>query len=69
MGGFFTVKPVKLADGTIINYKEGAFSHDETKPTGADIANGSIIIEPDTGKVFFYNRASDTWVEQFSFQG
>ena len=68
MGGFFHSSSVKLADGTIVNYKEGAFTSDETKPTGADIANGSIIVEPDTGSVFFYDRTNDEWVEQFSFQ-
>lgn len=69
MGGFFHSSPVKLADGTIVNYKEGSFNSSETKPTGADIASGSIIVEPDTGSVFFYDDVNDEWVEQFSFQG
>lgn len=40
----------------------------DTKPT-ANIAEGSIFCEVDTGKVFFFNETSSTWVEQFSFQG
>lgn len=39
----------------------------DTKPT-ALIATGSICVEVDTGKVFFFNEASGAWVEQFSFQ-
>lgn len=72
MGGFFYSSTVNLlADGSVVSYKEGAFTSDETKPTGtaaADIASGSIIVEPDTGSVFFYDRTNDEWVEQFSFQ-
>lgn len=39
----------------------------DTKPT-AEVAQGSIFQEVDTGKVFFFDEASGTWVEQFSFQ-
>lgn len=71
-GGFYYSKLASIdSDGNPINYYEGAFNSTETKPTGAaasDIASGSIIVEPDTGKVFFYNRPGDAWVEQFSFK-
>ncbi len=40
----------------------------DTKPT-TGLANGSIAVEIDTGKVFFFNEADSSWVEQFSFQG
>ena len=40
----------------------------DTKPT-TYIAEGSIFCEVDTGKVYFFNETSSTWVEQFSFQG
>ena len=43
----------------------------DTKPTSG-LITGSINVEVDTGKVFFYDEtaeASDPWVEQFSFQG
>jgi len=39
---------------------------DEDKPL-AGIAGGSIAVETDTGKVFFFDE-TDGWVEQFSFQ-
>ena len=34
----------------------------DTKPT-TGIANGSVVIEMNTGKVFMYNEDSSTWVE------
>ena len=39
----------------------------ESKPTEG-ISDGSIFVESDTGKVYFFNEASGDWVEQFSFQ-
>lgn len=39
----------------------------DTKPT-AGIATGSDLTEVDTGTVYFFNEASENWVEQFSFQ-
>ena len=39
----------------------------DTKPTDG-VATGAIFVEVDTGKVYFYNSAAETWVEQFSFQ-
>jgi hypothetical protein len=49
-------------------YKELSLTSSDEKPTQG-IATGSICIEVDTGKVFFFNEATGTWVEQFSFQG
>lgn len=57
----------KLTD-TNRAYVELAGLSTDTKPTDG-LATGSIFTEVDTGKVFFFNDASDTWVEQFSFQG
>lgn len=34
----------------------------DSKPT-AGIANGSIFIEMNTGKIYFYNEAGSAWVE------
>lgn len=48
-------------------YVEIAGTSTETKPTG-DFLSGSIFVEVDTGKVYFYNASGSTWVEQFSFQ-
>lgn len=71
-GGFFYSKLAYVdEDSNGVYYREGAFNSTETKPLAAampDLASGSIIVEPDTGKVFFYNRPGDAWVEQFAFQ-
>ena len=39
----------------------------DSKPVEG-VATGAIFVEVDTGKVYFFNEASNTWVEQFSFQ-
>ena len=71
-GGFFFSRLAYVdEDGKPVMYREGAFNSSETKPLAVDLPNtasGSTIVEPDTGKVFFYNRPGDAWVEQFSFQ-
>lgn len=72
VGSFNYSRIVNLGNGKRGIYAEGAFNSSETKPTGdaaADLVSGSIIVEPDTGKVFFYDKPNDEWVEQFSFQG
>ena len=48
-------------------YVEIAGLSTDSKPT-ENIATGSIFVEVDTGKVYFFNAAASTWVEQFSFQ-
>ena len=35
----------------------------DTKPTGADAANGSFFLEMDTGKTYLYDASGDTWRE------
>jgi len=35
----------------------------DTKPTGEDVGNGSVFIEIDTGKMFFFDYESKTWKE------
>lgn len=47
-------------------YNEYAGLSTDEKPT--DCATGSIFVEVNTGKVFFFNADAETWVEQFSFQ-
>lgn len=39
----------------------------DSKPT-TGVGNGSIFIEINTGKVYFFNGEGAAWVEQFSFQ-
>lgn len=58
-------------DGQPVYYKVGTCDSSETKPTGdaaADIADGSILTESDTGNVNFYNKKTDTWGLMFSFK-
>jgi hypothetical protein len=49
------------ADGKYIRTYFGTSS--ETKPT-ADLADGSVFVEVDTGKAYLYNETASAWVEQ-----
>lgn len=44
------------------NYVELACDSTETKPTQM-IADGSIALETDTGKVYVFNEKSSAWIE------
>ena len=44
------------------SYIEAAGLSTDTKPTEG-IANGSCLIEMDTGKVFMFNETASEWVE------
>jgi hypothetical protein len=52
-----------------VNYSDQTYFglSTDSKPTER-VGNGSIFVEIDTGKVFFFNQTGVTWVEQFSFQ-
>lgn len=64
-----TLKRYIAIDGNMDKeYREMTGLSTDTKPTSG-IINGSIFVEVNTGKVFFYNEAGEAWVEQFSFQG
>lgn len=41
---------------------QAACLHDDVKPTEG-IANGSICIEMDTGKIYMFNETGSAWVE------
>ena len=41
---------------------EAACLSTDTKPT-TGIANGSLCLEMDTGKIFAFNETASTWVE------
>lgn len=41
---------------------EGELKSTDTKPT--IYANGSILMEMDTGKFFVYDESGSTWIEQ-----
>lgn len=51
----------------MIYYIEGSCDSSETKPT-ENIGDGSIMVESDTGDVYFFNEDTTAWVKQFSFQ-
>ena len=64
-----TLKRYIAIDGNMDKeYREITLLSTDTKPT-TGIINGSICLEVDTGKVFFFNEHGEEWVEQFSFQG
>ncbi len=44
------------------SYIEGACLSGDAKPTDG-IANGSIIIEIDTGKIYMFNETGSAWAE------
>lgn len=58
----FTVIKAHYA-GNEKSYIEGACLAADTKPTDG-IANGSILIEIDTGKIFMFNETGSAWAEQ-----
>lgn len=35
----------------------------DTKPLGGAVKNGSVFIEMNTGKIYFYNEAGNAWIE------
>ena len=62
------VQPFAVENGATKFYKEiSGDSTADSKPT-ADIIDGSIFVESDTGDVYFFNEESGDWVKQFSFQ-
>ena len=58
-------QPMDTGDGKV--YVEISCLSTDSKPTDG-VAQGSILTEVDTGKVYFFNETAATWVEQFSFQ-
>ena len=51
----------KTSDGTYVRCVEGVCLSTDTKPT--DWANGSILMEIDTKKVFVFDAENSTWRE------
>ena len=56
------------ANGDPLERKSGYCVADDTKPTGGSIANGSRLIEIDTGKVYFFDATGGAW-EEFAASG
>ena len=57
---FSVIKTIGLRNGK--NIIEGACLNADAKPT-QNIANGSMCIEMDTGKVYVFDEANSTWRE------
>lgn len=57
---------IKSTEGKEIMTGELRGLSTDTKPTslnGKEIGNGSVYVEIDTGKIFFYDGVSKTWKE------
>ena len=59
---------IAVDGGTEKEYVEMTLLSTDTKPTSG-IIGGSIAVEVDTGKVYFFDEDGSEWIEQFSFQG
>lgn len=56
-----------VEEGKILANIEGNCLSTDDKPV-AGIATGSIMVEADTGDVYFFDEESGEWIKQFSFQ-
>ena len=54
-------------DGLELNKVDVWLNSNEDKPT-VGYAAGSILIETDTGKVYFYDEEESDWKYQFTFK-
>ena len=46
----------------VVQYMEFAGLSTDTKPT-EEVATGSVFLEVDTSKVYFYDESTSTWLE------
>ena len=59
----YKVDNVQYEDGSMGLRIVGHCLSTDTKPTD-NIANGSQLIEIDTGDVYLFNEAAETWLKQ-----
>ena len=52
-------KDLNIGEGG--KFIEGVCLSTDTKPTGNEIANGSILLEMDTSTLYMYDRDSTEW--------
>lgn len=57
---FTNTKATYISNGKIL--VESVCLSTDTKPT-TGIANGSLVLEMDTGKIYAFNETASTWVE------
>lgn len=50
---------ISVNDGAILYYIEGTCLSTDEKPT--NVANGSILLEMDTSKLYMFDAANSTW--------
>lgn len=55
-------------NGNVYEYFDGYCNSDETKPTEF-VADGSNVIETDTGNWWFFNEDSKSWSVMLNIQG
>ncbi len=55
-----TMNEMHYIDAEKIQYQGTCLSTD-TKPTGGRIANGSILMEMDTGTLYLYDAENEEW--------
>ena len=53
---------IETEDGVAVRQRQTLFGlSGDSKPT--DVGNGSVIVEMDSGKLYFFNADAGTWVE------
>lgn len=57
----FKYVPTQSGEMTEIDIIEAYGLAADTKPTD-NVANGSAFVEMDSGKVYFYDEANQTWI-------
>lgn len=55
-------------DGKFYEYFEGFCDSSEVKPTEL-VADGSQLIESDTGDWWFFNEKTQTWIPRLNIEG
>ena len=55
----------KMLNGQLVSllFCSGNCLSEDEKPVGGKIANGSCLVEMDTGKIFFYDEEGEQWIE------
>ena len=53
--------------GDVIVFLEGYCDSSDTKPT-VNVAEGSNLIETDTGDWYFFNEPSGVWIKELTIQ-
>jgi hypothetical protein len=52
----------RYRSGDNTTYRDGVCLSTDSKPTPADMANGSKLEEMNTGAVYYYDRGTGAWI-------